>query len=74
MQKYTIINPYYIKDDKGKKYDQEKTCKLLNHQNRIIEMKTELIKKLVQTNTILTQNMKKLQEKEHEQDTMVKEK
>lgn len=63
MKKYTTINPYYIKDnEKGKKYNHEETCKLLNHQNRIITMKTELITKLIQTNNALTITIKQLQE------------
>jgi len=67
MRKYTTINPYYIQDnDTGKKYNHEETCKLLNHQQRIITMKTGLITELVKTNTALTNQIKQLQdEKRH---------
>lgn len=67
MIKYTIINPYYITDNKGKKYNHEQTCKILNHQQRIITMKTELIKQLIGTNNALTNTIKQLQEEKNTQ-------
>lgn len=61
--KYEIINPYYIEDtNTGKKYNQTETCKLLNHQNRIINMKTELIINLINTNDALTRTIRQLRE------------
>lgn len=61
--KYETINPYYIIDTtNGKKYNHNETCKLLNHQQRIITMKTDLIKQLQSTNNALTITIKQLQE------------
>lgn len=49
-KRYTKINDYYIKDTKtGEKLSQNKVIIRLNHQDRIIHMKTELIENLVKT-------------------------
>ena len=48
--RYTKINDYYIKDTKtGEKLSQNKVIIRLNHQDRIIHMKTKLIENLVKT-------------------------
>lgn len=61
--KYEILNPYYIEDtSNGKKYNHTETCKLLNHQDRIINMKTELIINLINTNDALTRTIRQLRE------------
>lgn len=67
--KYETINPYYIIDTtNGKKYNHTETCKLLNHQQRMLQMKTELIMKLIRTNDALTSNIKQLQEEKTQEE------
>lgn len=64
MKQYKIINPYYIIDkNTDKKYNQKETCQLLNHKNRVIQMKNKLIQDLIKTNNALTHTIKTLEKK-----------
>ena len=53
-KRYTYLNNYYIQDNKtNKKLSQKQVIDRLNHQERIIWMKTSLIKDLVKQNNLL---------------------
>lgn len=53
-KRYTLLNKYYIQDNKtNKKLSQKQALDRLNHQERIIWMKTTLIKDLVKQNSLL---------------------
>lgn len=57
-QRYTIQNQYYIKDTlTGKNYNHQQTCERLNHLERIIQLKTELIKQQTKTINALQKNL-----------------
>ena len=57
---YTLLNDYYIQDNKtNKKLSQKQALDRLNHQERIIWMKTTLIKDLVKQNNLLEKQDKK---------------
>lgn len=59
-KRYTLLNKYYIQDNKtNKKLSQKQALDRLNHQERIIWMKTTLIKDLVKQNSLLEKQDKK---------------
>ena len=58
-KRYTYLNEYYIQDNKtNKKLSQKQALDRLNHQERIIWMKTTLIKDLVKQNSLLEKQNK----------------
>ncbi|WP_405316228.1 hypothetical protein [Methanobrevibacter sp.] len=58
-KRYTLLNEYYIQDNKtNKKLSQKQALDRLNHQERIIWMKTTLIKDLVKQNSLLEKQKK----------------